>query len=419
MNKETTTSSPNPPQQPHAFTVLDLLASVKFSAIVVLLLILACIAGTVLPQEGQVTQYLASHPAAAGRMAILTTLGLTHVFSAGWFTALLCTLSACLIVCSQRRFKAMIRTSGALRGRAIASLILHSSFLLILAGGLIRSLWGESGHVQFREGQTLSGYESNRGPRPLPFSIRLEKFEIERYPAESNTITLHKTTPESQWGQLTVRWPEKEVIANFPAVPGTEQILKPEDEPAASTNTMKVRILRYEPDFVMDTAAREIRTRSLDPRNPAVQVVIETPERTTTNWLFARHPEFGLQMNGEHGESAPIANLYYRHSCEPPAPPPIKTFRSTVTILDNDHPQPLVRTLAVNSPLSHRGYTFYQSGYDERDLTWTSLQVVRDPGVMIVYAGFVLTMVGLIMLFCLYPQKPVTTRIKHNALPAE
>lgn len=407
MNEELTPATPAPPQQSRPYTVLDLLASVKFSAAVVLLLILACIAGTVLPQDGQVDQYLVSHPDAAGRMAILTAVGLTHVFSAGWFTALLCTLSACLVVCSQRRFKAMIRSSGALRGRAIASLILHSSFLLILAGALIRSIWGVSGHIQFREGQTLAGFESNKGSRPLPFSIRLETFEIERYPVESTTAAQHENESVSQWGQLTVRWPEKEVITNVPAIPGTEQILKPEDEPASSTNTMKVRVLRYVPDFVMDTAAREIRTRSLAPRNPAIQVVVETPEKTTTNWLFARHPEFGLQMNGEHAESAPLANLYYRHSSRPQAPPPIKTFRSTVAILDKDHPQPLIRTLAVNSPLSHRGYTFYQSGYDERDLTWTSLQVVRDPGVMIVYAGFVLTLVGLVMLFCLYPQKPV------------
>ena len=61
------------------------------------------------------------------------------------------------------------------------------------------------------------------------------------------------------------------------------------------------------------------------------------------------------------------------------------------------------RTIAVNSPFSWGGFTFYQTSYNPDDLTWSALQVVRDPGVPVVYAGFILMMAGLTMVFCVGP----------------
>ena len=59
--------------------------------------------------------------------------------------------------------------------------------------------------------------------------------------------------------------------------------------------------------------------------------------------------------------------------------------------------------VTVNGPLSYGGYTFYQTGYNPQDLSWTSLQVVKDPGVPLVYAGFALMIAGLAIVFYIYP----------------
>lgn len=400
------TATPASLPRPAVPSLFNLLASVKFAVTVVAFLVLACILGTVIPQDGQVNSYLAANPGAAATMAILGKLGLTHVFSAGWFTALLCTLCASLIVCSQRRFRAGIRTDGALRGRAISSLVLHSSFVLILIGALIRAFVGQHGSIQFRAGETVASFMTARGLQPLPFAVRLEKFEVERHaaPAPAHSSATNRI-PE--WGLLRVRWPEQEVIAAFPAQPDTDRILRAENEPPESTNAIRIRFLRYIPDFVMDTASRQITTRSQDPVNPAIQIAIITSDaRTNTQWLFARHPEFTMGMTGGHSPVAPDLNLFYQHSGEVPVRGAIKTFRSTLAFLDAPTSSPLIRTLIVNAPVTHKGYTFYQSGYDERDPSFTSLQVVKDPGVLVVYLGFVLTIAGLVMLFFLYPQHP-------------
>lgn len=76
---------------------------------------------------------------------------------------------------------------------------------------------------------------------------------------------------------------------------------------------------------------------------------------------------------------------------------------------DGKHPKQFSSTLlidgksmttAVNAPCSHRGYAFFQSGYDTVEGRYTVLQVVRDPWLPIIYIGMVLLAVGsILMLF--------------------
>ena len=139
------------------------LSAVPLALALVVLLALACIVGTVLPQGGEVGQYLQHNPAAAGRMAVLARLGLTHVFSAWWFIGLLCALAASLATCSARRFTAIFRAAGSLRGRAVGSLMTHTSMLLILAGGVIRGIWGQAGPYRIPKGRNRRAFCHRNG----------------------------------------------------------------------------------------------------------------------------------------------------------------------------------------------------------------------------------------------------------------
>ena len=57
---------------------------------------------------------------------------------------------------------------------------LHVALVLILAGALVTFLFGESGSIHLREGETLSAYELEDGAAAdLPFSIRLDEFSID------------------------------------------------------------------------------------------------------------------------------------------------------------------------------------------------------------------------------------------------
>ena len=71
----------------------------------------------------------------------------------------------------------------------------------------------------------------------------------------------------------------------------------------------------------------------------------------------------------------------------------IKEFRGRVAVIEDNNRVALTKEILVNHPLRYKGYAFYQSGYNPKDPDWTGLEVSRDPGLPIVYAGF----------FCLMP----------------
>ena len=60
---------------------------------------------------------------------------------------------------------------------------LHLSFVLILCGALVTHLSGESGMIHLREGEPCQVFETEEETSvQLPFSLRLEKFEISYHP---------------------------------------------------------------------------------------------------------------------------------------------------------------------------------------------------------------------------------------------
>ena len=156
------------------------------------------------------------------------------------------------------------------------------------------------------------------------------------------------------------------------------------------------------PDFCINNATHEVESRSDEPNNPAILVAVGYAGQSHEQWVFARFPDF----TAHDGDAAHAMPLQLRYEM---APPPgggrmgaIKAYKSTLQLLA-DGKVVAGQTIAVNAPLSYGGYTLFQSGYNPQDLKWTSLQVVKDPGVLVVYLGFVLMMVGLTMVFWVAP----------------
>ncbi len=81
---------------------------------------------------------------------------------------------------------------------------------------------------------------------------------------------------------------------------------------------------------------------------------------------------------------------------------PIKEYRSRITIKEPDR-EPYTANVRVNYPVYVRGYHIYQMSWGVssdrlgRPLTYTVLQFIRDPGVPLVYAGFMMVVVGVLL----------------------
>jgi hypothetical protein len=80
----------------------------------------------------------------------------------------------------------------------------------------------------------------------------------------------------------------------------------------------------------------------------------------------------------------------------------VRDFYSVLEIVDGGEVV-LKKKIEVNDPLRYGGYTFYQSSYDSKGLSWSGLQVRNDPGVPLVYAGFAVQLLGMIVIFYINP----------------
>lgn len=309
-----------------------------------------------------------------GYNALLKT-GFLDLYHSRWFVLLLVLLAVNLIVCLINRFS--------LKMRAFGTLLSHASIVVILLGSLIGMLFGEKGYLKIGEGQEIHSFMSARKQINLNFSIRLDDFIYTEnidpdealliYPANGNFCALHATEEQKSKG----------LIAKIPAEVGSEQKI-------ADTG-YSVTIVRYVPDFVMDAATKEVVSRSAMPRNPAIEVALkDKDDAITTFWVFARFPDM-------HQEKEAAFQFVYRWAERRP-----KDFISKVTVLKNGK-EVLRKDIRVNDPLHFEGYSLFQSSYDQQSLSWSGLQIVKDPGVPVVYLGFVMLILGLIIIFYVNP----------------
>lgn len=82
--------------------------------------------------------------------------------------------------------------------------------------------------------------------------------------------------------------------------------------------------------------------------------------------------------------------------------PPVREYRSRVTLAEPGKPS-YVANVRVNHPVKVQGYHIYQLSWGQsqdmygRPVTYTVLQFIRDPGLPVVYAGFVILFAGVLL----------------------
>ena len=198
--------------------------------------------------------------------------------------------------------------------------------------------------------------------------------------------------------------------------------------------------------FTIDTATRSVTNASSQPKNPALKVSIRKggPEGEVAydGWLFANMP--GFSMNHSKGDEAEPSwvPVYVYGGAEAPEGPSAKVtvtehgathtvdlaldearsfftaaggkvvgaFRvrdkeaknyfSTLTILKGGQPV-ATKQIYVNEPLFYEGWALYQSNYDPDNLRYSGIEIVRDPGLPMVYVGLTLMMLGVFQIFYL------------------
>jgi hypothetical protein len=75
-----------------------------------------------------------------------------------------------------------------------------------------------------------------------------------------------------------------------------------------------------------------------------------------------------------------------------------RSFESDITITDPTTGRAQSRIISMNRPVKHGGYTLYQSSYrQDGNRTMSFLSVSRDPGRIVVFAGYIALMIGMVV----------------------
>ncbi len=347
--------------------ILKRVGSPKFAVILLIILAVSAVFGTVIVQTGSPGEYAARYGERTYRL--LKALRLTDVYRSAWFTAVLILVCVNLIACSVTRFR--------FRRRRIGAAVIHWSLVLMAVGITVTTIWGRNGMIFLEEGQSVCEFDAKGRDVHLGYHVRLDDFMLE----------LYGTSAE----RLTVVMKESGLKEEYPVRIGTEVVVEVpagQGDPDGGPGTYRLKVLAYIPDFVItDLKTMRVETRTSRPNNPAIGVSISGPGGDSERWLFARYPA------GMHKDEALPFELVYSW-----APNRVKQFRSKLSVLE-DGKVVKEKTISVNDPMKYRGFTFYQTTYDQQKESWSGLQVSKDPGVPFVYSGAAFLSLGLIMVF--------------------
>lgn len=132
-------------------------------------------------------------------------------------------------------------------------------------------------------------------------------------------------------------------------------------------------------------------TKSKEWRNPAAEIEIRTGDQVRRETLLAGGRQ-ALRIGT--GETLLVLDK---------KPDDVKSFRSRVSVLEGAN-KTREAVISVNNPLSYGGFRFYQSNFRKEDPTYSGILVVKDPGLSVVYTGFVMISLGIIYIFYVRPR---------------
>ncbi len=398
-------------------------ASVKLTVAVLLTLAATSIIGTVIPQNESPAAYMQAY--GPKLYALFSFLDLFDMYHSWWFQLVLIVLTANVVVCSLDRLPTAWKVvfvkepsfnPGRFRGDSdkeeferdrsaqdlrklyepflrrkfgycrveetdngwvflaekgrwtrLGAYIVHLSIIFLLLGGLIGSIMGFEGFVNIPEGETVDSIRLRNKPaiQALDFAIRCDDFDVSFY--ESGT-------PKEYRSSLTILENGKEVLKKDIIV----------NDP-----------LRYEGINIFQSSYGSV------------------PSDTVTLSIATREEEFGFNImkKAKVGQTIDLPdgkgtfvlqsfsdNAQFRgHSIG-------QAFIGTLNLKDKEPVEIVLPLRFPNFDRMRKGeFVIAVEKYDEK--FYTGLQVTYDPGVPLVYLGFVVMIAGCFVTFFISHQR--------------
>lgn len=347
---------------------INFFSSVKLAIFLLIFITVASILGTLIPQHRSPAEYMERY----GEIAkLLTRLEFTKLYQSWWFISLLFLFAVNILVCTLTRLSPKMnkafhpkfetekkrlltlkikanfkinqdlgktqsdieralsskhyklktdhnksRTSLLARKRILGlfgSDIVHLGLLIIIVGGIFSGLGGFRTSLNISEGEVIHVPQAD-------FHLRLDKFITEYHPngsvrdwkstltvLENGSDVLSKTIevnhPLSYKGmvfyQSSYGWDwENPTLEIWAKKTNDASFLKKfelgvGEKAQIGEENIEIRVLNFVPDFIIGEN-NEIATRSLNPNNPAAYIEgWQEGEQIFSSWIFAKFPDFG------------------------------------------------------------------------------------------------------------------------------
>jgi cytochrome c biogenesis protein len=402
-------------------SVWQTLSSIKTGVVLIILVVIFSAAGTVILQRPMTDPDDMQRAYSPAMLRFLDAAGLTDVFHARWFVALMILVSFSIIAASVERFpnawryfarpykspdegfrrilqtqaqiaitndeKALSAAERALRHSGfraehivrtdsfslfserhriseMAVYIVHASLLLIFLGGIVDALWGWRGFLMLNPGTVGNQIELKNGAtRTLPYSIRCDG-------AGEDTYT--DGTPKKYWSKLAVvnngrEVSRKEIVVNDPLVYQGVRFYQ-----ASYGRTGKLDKLTLNATPVKGGSPQEI--------SLAMNQIVALDADTSVQ-LVEFIPDYLVQDGHVYARS---------NSVENPAVHLIVTSKKATV----NYWLPEIPGIAENASSP---YTFEPK--DLKTEVFTGLEVSHEPGQWAVWSGVVLMAIGLTFVF--------------------
>ncbi len=404
-------------------SVWQTFSAIKTGVVLIILVVIFSAAGTVILQRPMTESQDMERAYSPAMLRFLDAAGLTDVFHARWFIALMILVSFSIIAASVERFpnawryfarpykspdagfrrvlqtqaqipitndeQALSAAERALRGSRfkaehivrtdsfslfsernriseMAVYMVHASLLLIFLGGIVDALWGWRGFVMLNPGAASNQVELKNGvTRALPFSIRCD---------DAGEETYTDGTPKKYWSKLAVvdngqEVSRKEIVVNDPLV---YQGVRFYQASYGRTGKLDKLILNATP--VKGGTSQEISLAM----NQTVALDADTSVQ-----LVEFIPDFVVEDGHVYARSNDVVN---------PAVHLIVTSKKPVAPVNFWLPE--IPGIAENASSP---YTLEPKGL--KTGVYTGLEVSHEPGQWSVWAGVVLMAIGLTFVF--------------------
>lgn len=401
------------------------LSSIKTGVILIILVVIFSAAGTIILQRPMTEADDMARAYSPAMLRFLDATGLTDVFHARWFIALMILVSLSIIAASVERFpnawrffarpykspddnfrrvlptQAQIAVADEEHGLSAAEAafhkmglkcerivrpnsfslfsernrisemavyIVHASLLLIFLGGIVDALYGWKGFLMLTPGSQSNHLElRNGGTRELPFAIRCENAGEETYADGS---------PKKYWSKLSVidggrEVSSKEIVVNDPLVYEGVRFYQAS---YGRTGKLDKLILNVIPSNGTPGNAQEI---SLGANQTLVL------DSDTSVQLVEFFPDFVVEDGKVYARSNDVVN---------PAVHLVVTSAKTKASVNVWLPE--IPGIAENA---HSPYTFEPK--DLKTGVYTGLEVSHEPGQWAVWGGVILMAIGLTFVF--------------------